>query len=157
MMEEKYQQNNPTKTKPIKPKKYLPKLFIIPFLIQLISFSIYTVIALLSTLDFSVRESLIMATMCLISHNFVVETIVLQKTAYEIYRCDWSSDVCSSDLSVAPPVTEKRQPAKYGRLALFPERMDAHFRRRNRMRAASARRTRLPAARHTLAVAARPS
>ena len=21
-----------------------------------------------------------------------------QKTAYEIYRCDWSSDVCSSDL-----------------------------------------------------------
>ena len=59
--------------------------------------------------------------------------------------------------SVAPPVTEKRQPAKYGRLALFPERMDAHFRRRNRMRAASARRTRLPAARHTLAVAARPS
>ena len=42
--------------------------------------NIYTVIALLSTLDFSVRESLIMATMCLISHNFVVETIVLQKT-----------------------------------------------------------------------------
>lgn len=35
---------------------------------------------MLSTLDFSVRESLIMATMCLISHNFVVETIVLQKT-----------------------------------------------------------------------------
>ncbi len=23
-----------------------------------------------------------------------------QKTAYEIYQCDWSSDVCSSDLSV---------------------------------------------------------
>ena len=45
-----------------------------------ISTNIYTVIALLSTLDFSVRESLIMATMCLISHNFVVETIVLQKT-----------------------------------------------------------------------------
>ena len=22
-----------------------------------------------------------------------------QKTAYEIYRCDWSSDVCSSDLN----------------------------------------------------------
>ena len=21
-----------------------------------------------------------------------------QKTAYEIYQCDWSSDVCSSDL-----------------------------------------------------------
>src|ERR1044072_322456 len=24
-----------------------------------------------------------------------------QKTAYEIYQCDWSSDVCSSDLKVA--------------------------------------------------------
>ena len=24
--------------------------------------------------------------------------IIKQKTAYEIYRCDWSSDVCSSDL-----------------------------------------------------------
>ena len=24
-----------------------------------------------------------------------------QKTAYEIYQCDWSSDVCSSDLIVA--------------------------------------------------------
>ena len=23
-----------------------------------------------------------------------------QKTAYEIYQCDWSSDVCSSDLAV---------------------------------------------------------
>ena len=22
-----------------------------------------------------------------------------QKTAYEIYQCDWSSDVCSSDLA----------------------------------------------------------
>ena len=24
-----------------------------------------------------------------------------QKTAYEIYQCDWSSDVCSSDLNLA--------------------------------------------------------
>ena len=23
---------------------------------------------------------------------------IKQKTAYELYRCDWSSDVCSSDL-----------------------------------------------------------
>lgn len=42
--------------------------------------NIYTVIALLSTLDFTVRESIIMATMCLISHNFIIETLVLQKT-----------------------------------------------------------------------------
>ena len=26
-----------------------------------------------------------------------------QKTAYEIYQCDWSSDVCSSDLSRETP------------------------------------------------------
>ena len=25
-----------------------------------------------------------------------------QKTAYEIYQCDWSSDVCSSDLGGVP-------------------------------------------------------
>lgn len=42
--------------------------------------NIYTVIALLATLDFTVRESLILAVMCLISHNFVVETLVLKKT-----------------------------------------------------------------------------
>ena len=24
-----------------------------------------------------------------------------QKTAYEIYQCDWSSDVCSSDLGTS--------------------------------------------------------
>ena len=24
-----------------------------------------------------------------------------QKTAYEIYQCDWSSDVCSSDLALS--------------------------------------------------------
>ena len=27
-----------------------------------------------------------------------------QKTAYEIYQCDWSSDVCSSDLNASSPV-----------------------------------------------------
>ena len=30
-----------------------------------------------------------------------------QKTAYEIYQCDWSSDVCSSDLNQA---ADKRLP-----------------------------------------------
>ena len=29
---------------------------------------------------------------------FVVFFFFKQKTAYEIYQCDWSSDVCSSDL-----------------------------------------------------------
>ena len=29
-----------------------------------------------------------------------VRFVFKQKTAYEIYRCDWSSDVCSSDLQI---------------------------------------------------------
>ena len=32
---------------------------------------------------------------------FVVVFFFKQKTAYEIYQCDWSSDVCSSDLQSA--------------------------------------------------------
>lgn len=42
--------------------------------------NIYTVIALISTLDFSVREGVILAMMCLISHNYLVETLVQKKT-----------------------------------------------------------------------------
>ena len=30
-----------------------------------------------------------------------------QKTAYEIYQCDWSSDVCSSDLDEAVEILER--------------------------------------------------
>ena len=41
-----------------------------------------------------------------------------QKTAYEIYQCDWSSDVCSSDLSPDGPTDEhadgSRKKAKPG-------------------------------------------
>ena len=32
---------------------------------------------------------------------FVFFFFFKQKTAYEIRNCDWSSDVCSSDLSVS--------------------------------------------------------
>lgn len=42
--------------------------------------NIYTVIALMSNLDFSVREGVILASMCLISHNYLVETLVQKKT-----------------------------------------------------------------------------
>lgn len=42
--------------------------------------NIYTVIALMSNLDFSVREGIILAMMCLISHNYLVETVVQKKT-----------------------------------------------------------------------------
>ena len=30
---------------------------------------------------------------------FVLVFFFKQKTAYEVYQCDWSSDVCSSDLA----------------------------------------------------------
>ena len=42
--------------------------------------NIYTVIALIANLDFTTRECVILAVMCLISHNFVVETLVLKKS-----------------------------------------------------------------------------
>ncbi len=42
--------------------------------------NIYTVIALMANLDFSIREGIILAVMCLISHNFIIETMVLKKT-----------------------------------------------------------------------------
>lgn len=42
--------------------------------------NIYTVIALMSNMDFSVREGVILAMMCLISHNYLVETLVQKKT-----------------------------------------------------------------------------
>ena len=42
-----------------------------------------------------------------------------QKTAYEIYQCDWSSDVCSSDLARFDAGTESldfddNQQVKFG-------------------------------------------
>ena len=32
-----------------------------------------------------------------------------QKTAYEIYQCDWSSDVCSSDLWLYVPLVYQQE------------------------------------------------
>ncbi len=42
--------------------------------------NIYTVIALMSGLEFTVREGIILSVMCLISHNYLLETIVQSKT-----------------------------------------------------------------------------
>jgi len=42
--------------------------------------NIYSAIAVISTLDFTMRELTILALMCLISHNFFVETAVQKKT-----------------------------------------------------------------------------
>ncbi|MDL2330391.1 nucleoside recognition protein [Odoribacter sp. OttesenSCG-928-A06] len=48
--------------------------------------NIYTAIALISGMDFTVREGVILAVMCLISHNFIVETVVLKKTGSSALR-----------------------------------------------------------------------
>ena len=37
-----------------------------------------------------------------------------QKTAYEIYQCDWSSDVCSSDLTRRSIGSMCSMPARWG-------------------------------------------
>ena len=38
-----------------------------------------------------------------------------QKTAYEIYQCDWSSDVCSSDLEVIIELRNSKVAERAGR------------------------------------------
>ena len=38
-----------------------------------------------------------------------------QKTAYEIYQCDWSSDVCSSDLEVTSRLGIRRNGSRPSR------------------------------------------
>ncbi|MCC8174781.1 MAG: nucleoside recognition protein [Odoribacter sp.] len=48
--------------------------------------NIYTVIALMATMDFTVREGIILAVMCLISHSFIVETLVQKKTGSSPWR-----------------------------------------------------------------------
>lgn len=42
--------------------------------------NIYSVVAVLTTLNMPVREGIIIGTMCLVSHNFIIETAVLSKT-----------------------------------------------------------------------------
>lgn len=48
--------------------------------------NIYSVIAVISMLGMPVREALILAVMCLISHGFILETTVLQKTGSSAVR-----------------------------------------------------------------------
>jgi spore maturation protein SpmB len=48
--------------------------------------NIYSVIAVMATLDISVREGLILATMCLIAHSLIVETGIQRKTGSSAVR-----------------------------------------------------------------------
>ena len=47
--------------------------------------NIYSVIAIISMLGFPVREGIILATMCLISHGFIIES-VFAKTGSNLWR-----------------------------------------------------------------------
>jgi spore maturation protein SpmB len=49
-------------------------------LITSIFTNIYSVVAVLSTLNLPLRDGMIIATMCLVSHGFIIETAVLHKT-----------------------------------------------------------------------------
>ncbi|HLN52346.1 MAG TPA: hypothetical protein VK212_01475 [Lentimicrobium sp.] len=42
--------------------------------------NVYSVVAVLTLLDLPLREGMILATMCLVSHGFIIETAVMKKT-----------------------------------------------------------------------------
>lgn len=48
--------------------------------------NIYSVVAIVSMLGLPVREAIILATMCLISHGFIIESAVLRKTGSNLWR-----------------------------------------------------------------------
>lgn len=48
--------------------------------------NIYSVVAVLTTLHLPMREGMIIATMCLVSHGFIIETAVLKKTGSSVIR-----------------------------------------------------------------------
>jgi len=48
--------------------------------------NIYSVVAIISMLGLPIREAIILATMCLISHGFIIESAVLRKTGSNIWR-----------------------------------------------------------------------
>jgi hypothetical protein len=55
-------------------------------LITSIFTNIYSVVAVLTTLNLPMREGMIIATMCLVSHGFIIETAVLKKTGSSAIR-----------------------------------------------------------------------
>jgi hypothetical protein len=48
--------------------------------------NVYSVVAVLTTLHLPVREGMIIGTMCLVSHGFLIETAVLKKTGSSVIR-----------------------------------------------------------------------
>jgi hypothetical protein len=48
--------------------------------------NVYSVVAVLTTLNLPMREGMIIAIMCLVSHGFIIETAVLKKTGSSVVR-----------------------------------------------------------------------
>jgi spore maturation protein SpmB len=63
----------------------LPGISAIVFITSIFT-NIYSVIAVLTTLNLPIREGIIIGTMCLVSHNFIIETAVLRKTGSSVTR-----------------------------------------------------------------------
>lgn len=55
-------------------------------LITSIFTNIYSVVAVLSLLQLPMREGMILATMCLVSHGFLIETVVMKRTGSSAIR-----------------------------------------------------------------------
>lgn len=63
----------------------LPGVSAIVFITSLFT-NIYSVVAILAMLDFPLREGTILATMCLVSHGFLIESAVMKKTGSSVVR-----------------------------------------------------------------------
>ena len=50
-----------------------------------------------------------------------------QKTAYEIYQCDWSSDVCSSDLGIKGIINQSSNAHRFTNECMWSMRLLNNF------------------------------
>lgn len=88
--------------------------------------NIYTVIALMANLDFSVREGVILAVMCMISHNYIVETWVQKKTGSSATGIVILRFVCSFVAAVLLNIVMPEMPARLAyQPAMTPDFTDA--------------------------------
>src|ERR1035437_6819347 len=84
----------PIYTEPVFKHMGLPGVSAI-VLITSIFTNIYSVVAVLTTLNLPVREGMIIAIMCLVSHGFIIETAVLKKTGSSPVRMLLLRLICS--------------------------------------------------------------
>ena len=63
----------------------LPGVAAIVFITSIFT-NIYSVVAILAMLQLPMREGIILACMCLISHGFIIETAVLKKTGSSVTK-----------------------------------------------------------------------